>query len=161
MFILEQLQVSRYSRPAGAGPTERNLCQQRKKIIETLAINTIYALTHGRGGRGGELGPSRRLPWRAWLPLEAMSCGSNFCGTTTRPIPPGPTARSLRAFQWPCVDARFTRCCIWPEVKDLDASKATDYGQLAVTLDNIKRFQQLDSRYAGVIQSIIGARAWK
>ncbi len=135
MFILEQLQVSGPARQAG--PTEREPMSATKESIETLARSIRSApwpWTRCRRRTRAILAPMGLAP-------TGYVRGSNFY--MIRPIPPGPTAIASCFPMGPCVDAALLAADL-AEVKDLDAN-GQPTGKLAVTLDNIKRFRQLDS----------------
>ena len=56
--------------------------------------------------------------------------------------------RPLRALRWATPRCCSTRCCTWRGVKAVDPDYET-LGELAVTLEDIKRFRQLDSKCPG------------
>ena len=55
---------------------------------------------------------------------------------------------SLRAFERPCLDAALRHCFISAGVKSINAG-STGVAEPAVTLEDIKRFRQLDSKCPG------------
>ena len=86
--------------------------------------------------------PERRWPWRRWV----TCCGNASCDSI-RQTRSGPTATAscCRPGTRRCC---CIRCCIWRQVKAVNRQYEIP-GEPSVTLDDIKRFRQLDSKCPG------------
>ena len=113
------------------------------QTIQQLSINTIRTLSMDAVA-GGQQRPSGHAhgpgPGRP-------TCSSTRCCASTPRGPAGPTATASSS---PAAMPRCccTRCCTWARCKQAD-ERGRPLDELAVPLDDIRRFRQLGSRCPG------------
>ncbi len=103
--------------------------------IRTLAMDAVQAANSGHPGTPMALAP---VAYTLWQRDPALRPGAARCGRAA-------TGSCSRAAMRRCCSIR---CCTWRGVKQLDQNgKPT--GELAVPLEDIKKFRQLHSRTPG------------